>query len=279
MQWNPGRLVPHISRIPLHYIRATIFKALIPRQLAAGVVYLKKFSGISNMQQKSPPLKDHRIRSFVRRQGRLTTAQSSALEKYLPKFGLQASKGVFDFTNEFKRDAPTHLEIGFGNGQSVANMAVAHPENNYLGVEVHRPGVGNLLQLIHKQELTNVRVMTDDVFDVLQNNIADSSLAAVYIYFPDPWHKRCHVKRRIINPLFVTMLATKMEVGGLLHMATDWKDYAQHMMKVMEDLSQFENTAGEGAYSPRPEWRTLTKFEQRGHRLGHDVWDLMFTKI
>ncbi len=230
------------------------------------------------MQQKPPSLKEHRIRSFVRRQGRLTVAQKFALEKYLPKFGLQASDGIFDFTKEFKRTAPTHLEIGFGNGQSVANMAAAHPENNYLGVEVHRPGVGNLLRLLHQQELTNVRVMTDDAFDVLQNNIADNALAAVYIYFPDPWHKRCHAKRRIINPDFVTMLADKIETGGLLHMATDWEDYALHMMKVMNSMSQFRNMAGTGAYSPRPEWRTLTKFEQRGHRLGHDVWDLMFAR-
>lgn len=231
------------------------------------------------MQQKPSDLKDRRIRSFVRRQGRLTPAQNFALEKYMPKFGLQACNGVFDFSKEYKREAPTHLEIGFGNGQSVANMAASHPENNYLGVEVHRPGVGNLLQLIHAQELSNVRVMTDDVFDVLQNNIADNSLAAVYIYFPDPWHKRCHVKRRIVNPVFVEMLATKMEVGGLLHMATDWKDYAKHMMRVMNDMPQFRNTAGADNYSERPEWRTLTKFEQRGHRLGHDVWDLMFTKL
>lgn len=231
------------------------------------------------MQQKPSDLKDRRIRSFVRRQGRLTPAQNFALEKYMPKFGLQACNGVFDFSKEYKREAPTHLEIGFGNGQSVANMAASHPENNYLGVEVHRPGVGNLLQLVHAQELSNVRVMTDDVFDVLQNNIADNSLAAVYIYFPDPWHKRCHVKRRIVNPVFVEMLATKMEVGGLLHMATDWKDYAKHMMRVMNDMPQFRNTAGADNYSERPEWRTLTKFEQRGHRLGHDVWDLMFTKL
>lgn len=231
------------------------------------------------MQQKPSDLKDRRIRSFVRRQGRLTPAQNFALEKYMPKFGLQACNGVFDFSKEYKREAPTHLEIGFGNGQSVANMAASHPENNYLGVEVHRPGVGNLLQLVHAQGLSNVRVMTDDVFDVLQNNIADNSLAAVYIYFPDPWHKRCHVKRRIVNPVFVEMLATKMEVGGLLHMATDWKDYAKHMMRVMNDMPQFRNTAGADNYSERPEWRTLTKFEQRGHRLGHDVWDLMFTKL
>jgi len=231
------------------------------------------------MPQKPTELKDRRIRSFVRRQGRLTPAQNFALDKYLPKFGLQASNGLFDFEKEYNRKAPTHLEIGFGNGQSVANMAASHPENNYLGVEVHRPGVGNLLQLVHSQELSNVRVMSDDVFEVLQNNIADNSLAAVYIYFPDPWHKRCHVKRRIVNPVFVEMLSAKMEGGGLLHMATDWKDYAKHMMRVMNDASQFKNSAGANNYSERPEWRTLTKFEQRGHRLGHDVWDLMFTKL
>lgn len=231
------------------------------------------------MMQQTPHRKDHRIRSFVRRQGRLTTAQNFALEKYMPKFGLQASSGAFDFAKVFKRQAPTHLEIGFGNGQSVANMAAAHPENNYLGVEVHRPGVGNLLQLIQVQELSNVRVMSDDVFEVLQNNIADNSLAAVYIYFPDPWHKRCHVKRRIVNPVFIEMLVAKMQLGGLLHMATDWKDYAKQMMRVLSDAPQFKNSAGANSYSVRPEWRTLTKFEQRGHRLGHDVWDLMFTKI
>lgn len=235
------------------------------------------------MQQKSSDtpsdIKDRRIRSFVRRQGRLTLAQDVALEKLMPKFGLQTSSGVFDFAKEYNREAATHLEIGFGNGQSVANMAAGHPENNYLGVEVHRPGVGNLLQLIQTQELTNVRVMTDDVFDVLQNNVTDNSLAAVYIYFPDPWHKRCHVKRRIVRTEFIELLATKMEVGGLLHMATDWKDYAKHMMVVMNDMPQFKNIAGSSNYSPRPEWRTLTKFEQRGQRLGHGVWDLMFSKI
>lgn len=234
---------------------------------------------MNTMQQKNSSLKDRRIRSFVRRQGRLTVAQNFALEKYLPKFGLQASNGVFDFAQIYQREAATHLEIGFGNGESVANMAATHPENNYLGVEVHRPGVGNLLQQIKQQELSNVRVMSDDVFDVLLNNIADNSLAAVYIYFPDPWHKRCHVKRRIVNPVFVEMLAAKMQTNGLLHMATDWKDYAKHMLQVMHDMPQFKNRAGVDNYSARPEWRTLTKFEKRGQRLGHDVWDLMFSKI
>jgi len=242
-------------------------------------VVVKNLSRLFPMQPKSSELKDRRIRSFVRRQGRLTVAQQFALEKYLPTFGLQTSNGIFDFTKEYKRHAPTHLEIGFGNGQSVFNMATAHPENNYLGAEVHRPGVGNLLQLVHSKELSNVRVMQDDAFDVLKNNIANKSLAAVYIYFPDPWHKRCHVKRRIINLEFVSMLAAKMGNGGLLHMATDWKDYAKHMMRVMNEMTAFENQAGVDNYSERPEWRTLTKFEQRGHRLGHDVWDLMFTKV
>ena len=230
------------------------------------------------MHQKSTNPEDRRIRSFVRRQGRITQAQQFALEKYLPKYGLQVTSGVFDFSKEFKREAPTHLEIGFGNGQSVANMASAHPENNYLGVEVHRPGVGNLLQLVHKQELSNVRVICDDVFEILQNNIADKSLAAVYLYFPDPWHKRCHVKRRIVNPTFVEMLANKIQANGILHMATDWKDYAKQMMRVMSESSEFENQAGGENYSERPGWRTLTKFEQRGHRLGHGVWDLIFSK-
>jgi len=231
------------------------------------------------MPLKTSAKEDHRIRSFVRRQGRLTVGQQNALEKYLPKFGLPLTKGILDFKKEFNREAPTHLEIGFGNGQSVANMAAAHPENNYLGIEVHSPGVGNLLQMIHTQQLTNVRVMMEDAFEVLTHNIADNSLAAFYIYFPDPWHKRCHHKRRIIQKEFVELLASKLEPGGLLHMATDWEDYARHMMRVMNDSTQFTNCAGKGNYSERPDWRTLTKFEQRGHRLGHGVWDLMFTKV
>ncbi|MBN4080411.1 tRNA (guanosine(46)-N7)-methyltransferase TrmB [Beggiatoa alba] len=230
------------------------------------------------MQQKPSHPEYRRIRSFVRREGRLTQAQKLALEKYLPTLGLPSAGGVIDFATVFKREAATHLEIGFGNGQSVANMAATHPENNYLGVEVHRPGVGNLLQSLHAQDSTNVRVMVADVFEVLQHNIADNSLAAVYIYFPDPWHKRCHHKRRLVQTEFIEILASKMATNALLHMATDWKDYAKHMMNVMNEIPQFKNHAGESNYSPRPDWRTLTKFEQRGQRLGHDVWDLMFTK-
>ena len=231
------------------------------------------------MHQKTTAKEDRRIRSFVRRQGRQTVAQQTALQKYLPKLGLQVTQGKFNLSKVYNREAPTHLEIGFGNGQSVANMAAMHPENNYLGVEVHSPGVGNLLQLVHSQGLSNVRVVMDDAFEVLTHNIENNSLAAVYIYFPDPWHKRCHHKRRIIQTEFIEMIADKLQVNGLLHMATDWKDYAKHMMHVMNETSLFKNVAGQEQYSDRPEWRTLTKFEQRGHRLGHDVWDLMFTKV
>lgn len=219
-----------------------------------------------------------KIRSFVRREGRLTKGQQRALDELFPLYGLKA-EGYFDLDAVFARSAPRVLEIGFGNGTSLAAMAAAHPENDYLGIEVHRPGVGNLLLQIEKDELKNIRVMSDDAVEILEHNIADDSLDAVYLFFPDPWHKKKHHKRRIVQPDFAQLLRKKLRAGGVFHMATDWEDYALHMMEVMSVAEGFENTAGAGNYVERPEYRPLTKFEQRGHRLGHGVWDLIFRRI
>jgi len=217
------------------------------------------------------------VRSFVRREGRLTQGQQRALDEYMPRFGLQPA-GRLDLGQAFGRDAPCHLEIGFGNGASLLAMAQAHPENDYLGIEVHRPGVGNLLLQVEKLGLTNIRVMCMDAVEVVRDHLADACLDAVYIFFPDPWHKTRHRKRRLVQPEFVALLRQRLKPGGLLHMATDWEDYARHMLAVMQQAEGFTNLAADGRYCERPAYRLLTKFEQRGLRLGHGVWDLLFRK-
>jgi len=217
------------------------------------------------------------VRSFVRREGRLTQGQQRALDEYMPRFGLQPA-GRLDLGQAFGRDAPCHLEIGFGNGASLLAMAQAHPENNYLGIEVHRPGVGNLLLQVEKLGLTNIRVLCLDAVEVVRDHLADACLDAVYIFFPDPWHKTRHRKRRLVQPGFVAMLHQRLKHGGLLHMATDWEDYARHMLAVMQQAEGFTNLAADGRYCERPAYRLLTRFEQRGLRLGHGVWDLLFRK-
>lgn len=229
------------------------------------------------MMTEQPYLR--RIRSFVRREGRLTKGQQRALDELFPRYGISLQQGELDLDSLFHRQAFRVLEIGFGNGASLAEMAANHPENDYLGIEVHRPGVGNLLLQIEKQELTNIRVSNDDAVDVLETQIPDVSLDAVYLFFPDPWHKKKHHKRRIVQPAFAQLLRHKLKPGGIFHMATDWENYAEHMLEVMTAAKGFQNSAGEGKYMQRPEYRPLTKFEQRGHRLGHGVWDLIFVKV
>lgn len=219
-----------------------------------------------------------RIRSFVKREGRLTSGQQRALDELFPQYGFTRNESVFDLNEMFGRDAPKILEIGFGTGTSLAEMAKAHPENDYLGIEVHRPGVGNLLLQIERDSITNIRVMCDDAVEVLENNVADNTLDAVYLFFADPWHKKKHHKRRIVQDAFVQLLRNKLKTSGIFHMATDWQDYAEHMMQVMTEAKGFENTAGSGNYTERPDYRPLTKFERRGQRLGHGVWDLIFRK-
>ena len=219
-----------------------------------------------------------RVRSFVLREGRLTHGQRKALDTLWPRYGLERAQGVLDARAEFGRDAPRVLEIGYGMGQSLAGMAEAEPDKDFIGIEVHRPGVGKLINDAHQAGVTNLRVYCDDAIDVLQQCIADNSLDGVQLYFPDPWHKKRHNKRRIVQPEFAQRIRSKLKVGGTFHMATDWEPYAEHMMEVMAVAEGYENQAGGRAFSPRPDHRPITKFERRGERLGHGVWDLIFTK-
>tara|TARA_R110000868_G_scaffold380784_4_gene647036 strand:+ start:29064 stop:29747 length:684 start_codon:yes stop_codon:yes gene_type:complete len=220
-----------------------------------------------------------KIRSFVRREGRITKGQQRALDELLPVYGLQLSAGLIDTANVFENDHPCTLEIGFGNGHALLEMAAKNPDNNYIGIEVHRPGVGNLLLGIEEQGLTNIRVFNDDAVEVLKQCIPNESLDRVLLFFPDPWHKKRHHKRRILQTGFVNAIQQKLKSGGIFHMATDWENYAEHMMDLMTARDDFNNQAGQCNYTERPDYRPLTKFEQRGIRLGHGVWDLMFIRM
>ena len=225
------------------------------------------------------PSKSHRpIRSFVRREGRFTEAQRRAFETLMPRYGVPEGDGLLDLAQLFGRPALAHLEIGFGNGDALAAMAAAHPENNYLGIEVHRPGVGALLRRLEFEGLTNVRVACSDAVALLGQRLPDASLDAVCLFFPDPWPKKRHHKRRIVQPEFVQRVRHKLRVGGVFRLATDWADYAQWMLAVLTAADGFENLAGPGQFAPRPAARPLTRFERRGQRLGHEVWDLAFTR-
>jgi tRNA (guanine-N7-)-methyltransferase len=219
---------------------------------------------------------EHRIRSFVTRAGRLSTAQARALEELGPKYLVEYKREALDLEAAFGRKAPVILEIGFGMGDTTAHIARLMPEKDFIGVEVHTPGVGSLLKQIGEQGITNLRLIQHDVVEVLNHMIADGSLAGVHVFFPDPWHKARHNKRRLIQPPFVKVLCDKLAPGGYLHCATDWEDYAVQMLEVLGNEPQLQNTA-EG-YAPQPEYRPLTKFENRGIKLGHGVWDLVFTK-
>ena len=223
--------------------------------------------------------KEHRpIRSFVRREGRLTRGQQRALTELWEKFGIDNESSPLDLQKVFGDNKPKVLEIGFGNGASLVQMAATHIDHDYLGIEVHRPGVGALLLMVEEQNLSNVRVICDDAVEVLKHRIEDGSLDRVQLFFPDPWHKKRHHKRRIIQPDFVSLIAQKLKSGGLFHLATDWQDYAFHMAEVMNNSVDFKNTASDGSFVARPDHRPLTKFEQRGKRLGHGVWDLIYQK-
>lgn len=219
------------------------------------------------------------IRSFVMRAGRMTSGQSRALEELWPRYGIDYSPSPVDFDRRFGRHAPRTLEIGFGNGEHLAALAAAHPERDYLGIEVHRPGVGHLLMLAGASGVTNLRVSDHDAVEVLREQISAASLDEILVLFPDPWHKKRHHKRRLIQPPFVDLLASRLKSGGVLHLATDWENYAQQMLEVLRGSPQlFTNLSATGDWMPRPEERSPTRFEKRGARLGHGVWDLAFQR-
>ena len=222
-------------------------------------------------------LKGRRIRSFVLRQGRVTKGQAHALEVGRPKFGIDYVPDIIDLNAKFNRtDSKKILEIGFGMGETTAKIAQTLPECDFLAAEVHTPGVGALLKLIEESALTNIRIIQHDVVDVLQNMLADASLDGVHIFFPDPWHKARHHKRRLIQAGFVKLLCSKLKVGGYLHVATDWQEYAEWVLDVLNAEPQLQNTAE--SYAEKPSYRPLTKFENRGIKLGHGVWDMVFKR-
>ena len=215
-----------------------------------------------------------RIRSYVLRAGRVGPGQARALAEIGPQFLLPYQPVELDLDKVFGRVAPRILEIGFGMGEGLAEIAAAHPENDYLGVEVHTPGVGALLKQLGERGLSNVRVVQHDAFEVLTRMLAPASLNGIHIFFPDPWHKTRHHKRRLIQPPLVRLLTSRLLIGGYIHLATDWENYAEQMLAVLAAEPLLHNTVID--YAPRPDTRPLTKFEQRGIRLGHGVWDLVF---
>lgn len=217
------------------------------------------------------------IRSFVRREGRLTVGQRRALEQLLPRYGLDLEADPQAMARLLAGSRPATLEIGFGNGESLAQQAAAEPGRLFLGIEVHRPGVGHLLQIIEREGLENLYVICGDAVEVLESAVPDAALDCVQIFFPDPWPKKRHHKRRLIQPAFVRLLARKLRPGGRLHLATDWEDYAHWMREVMEAAAEFVGANGPDGFADRGS-RPPTKFERRGERLGHGVWDLVYLR-
>jgi tRNA (guanine-N7-)-methyltransferase len=225
-------------------------------------------------------VKSFRIRSFVRRDGRRTEAQERAYAALWPQFGLVVEDGWIQYDTQFGRQAPRFLEIGFGSGQSLLALAKAHPEIDFIGVETHKPGVGALFLGIQQENLTNIRVYYQDVIDVLEKAIPEASLDGVQIFFPDPWPKRRHHQRRLIQPAFIRLVVTKLKPGGLLYLATDWEDYAKHMMRVLSQETGLENKAGVNQFAERsPHRPILTKFERRALREGRQICELNFKKL
>lgn len=216
------------------------------------------------------------VRSFVLRQGRISNAQRRACETLLPRYGIPFSQSLLDLDRIFNRQAPKILEIGFGMGDSTAAIAQAHPDSDYLGIEVHTPGVGSLLNQIENLGLTNLRIIQHDAVEVLQYMLPAQCLNGIHIFFPDPWPKARHHKRRLIQPPLVARLCKHLKPEGYIHVATDWEDYATQILQTLSHEPELTNTAPD--YAPRPQYRPLTKFEQRGLKLGHGVWDLIFLK-
>jgi tRNA (guanine-N7-)-methyltransferase len=228
----------------------------------------------SAMDDNNTPAHPH-IRSYVLRQGRLSPAQARALDVGKP-LTIDYCATPLDIATAFGRDAPTVVEIGFGMGHATADIAEARPADNFIGIEVHTPGVGSLLKMLNERDITNVRVIQHDAVEVITHMIADNSLAGIHIYFPDPWPKKRHHKRRLIQPEFTKLLASKIAGGGYIHCATDWQEYAEHMLAVLSAEPMLINTAD--GFAPRPRYRSESNFERRGLKLGHGVWDLVFRR-
>lgn len=225
------------------------------------------------------PVRRREIKSYVMRAGRMTDGQQRGLDEGWPKFGLELADGRQDFDQVFARQAPRTLEIGFGMGQSLLAMAQAAPEQDFIGIEVHRPGVGSLLNGLLTESISNVRVYSCDALEVLKSCVADASLDRVMLFFPDPWHKSRHHKRRIVQPEFAQLVRSKLKIGGVFHLATDWEPYTEHMLEVLNAAPGLTNLSADQTSVPRPQERPVTKFERRGERLGHGVWDLQFERV
>ncbi len=219
-----------------------------------------------------------KIRSFVKREGRITNRQQTAIDTLWPDFGVDYQPSMINFSKLFKNDNQVVLEIGFGMGKSLVEMAKSSPEKNFLGIEVHTPGVGACVADAAQAELTNLRIINHDAVEVLEFMIPDNSLSTFQLYFPDPWHKARHNKRRIVQTTFMEDMRQKLVIGGVIHMATDWENYAEHMLEVLKVAKGLKNCS-ETDYATRPDWRPLTKFENRGNKLGHGVWDLLFKRV
>jgi tRNA (guanine-N7-)-methyltransferase len=219
------------------------------------------------------------VRSFVRREGRLTDGQQRALDELLPRYGVEPDGDApLDFRSLFGNEAPVVLDIGFGDGAALAALAAAQPQRSFLGAEVYRPGIGRLLRQLEEEGIGNVRVVCGDAVELLRRNIPDASLGGLNLFFPDPWPKKRHHKRRMVQPEWLTLVARKLGPGGILHLATDWQDYAEHMLAVTDACAELDNPAGRGRYAPDPGDRPQTKFERRGRSKGHGVWDLILQR-
>ena len=233
----------------------------------------------SENSQKKASAPHRAIKSFVLRQGRLTSAQQNALENYWKDYGINYSEQLLDFSEIFGNENEVFLEIGFGNGESLLQQAINQPQYNFIGIEVHGPGVGHLIHNANAQDIHNIRVIRHDAIDVLTKQIADNSIKQLQLFFPDPWHKKRHHKRRIIKPAFIELVQKKLKTGGFFHMATDWQHYAEQMLEEMDNATAFSNISGKGHYSKTQGARCETKFERRGIKLGHGVWDLIYEKL
>ncbi len=228
----------------------------------------------------SSPKTRQPIRSFVTREGRLTAGQARALEELWPRYGIARSPGqLFDFQAIFGRNAPVICEVGFGDGSTLRQMALERPQWNFLGIEVHRPGVGNLLLRLERDSITNVRIVREDAVVVLEQAVPANSLHRLHLYFPDPWPKKRHHKRRILSPGFADQVASRLLPGeGVFHFATDWEDYAAHALAILEGCAALRNVHASGGFAERPDWRPETRFERRGRSLGHNVHDILMCR-